>query len=76
MPILEEDDVFRMKPYLMSEKEWKKAVVTKRLDHRSYKVATEHGLFRHDLIDLKKTQDTNVHSHKASSKPCDPKQHV
>ena len=56
LSILEKEDV-RIKPYLPSEKEWKKAVVTERLDHKSYEVATEHAVFRLNCIDLKKTQE-------------------
>ncbi len=57
LPELQEDDVVRMKPFRQGEKEWYKAKVLECLDERSYKVQTEHGVFRRNRIDLKKTQE-------------------
>ena len=36
---------------------WPKAVVTKQLDERSYLVETDHGSYRRNRIDIKKTQE-------------------
>lgn len=54
---LEEGDVIRMKPYKMGDKEWKKAVVNKRLDERSYEIETPDGIYRRNWVYLKKTNE-------------------
>ena len=38
MSVLEEDHIVKLKPHMLRQKVWKKAVVTKRLDERSYDV--------------------------------------
>ena len=35
LPVLEEGDVVRMKPFILGKKKWPKAIVTQRLDERS-----------------------------------------
>ena len=40
---LEEGETVRMKPFRLNDKVWKKAVVQKRLDERSYELLTENG---------------------------------
>ena len=57
---LEEGDVVRMKPFVLGRKEWKKAVVTRRLDERSYEVQTPDSMYRRNRVHLKKTNETPV----------------
>ena len=58
LPILEEGEVVRMKPHVLGQKVWKKAVVAKRLDERSYEVQTESGtMYRRNRVQLKKTKE-------------------
>ena len=40
---LEEGETVRMKPFRLNDKVWKKAVVQKRLDERSYELLTDNG---------------------------------
>ena len=54
---LEEGDVVRMKPFQLGDKEWKKAIVTKRLDDRSYDIETNQGVLRRTREDLRKTKE-------------------
>ena len=58
LPILEEGDVGCMKPYRSGDVEWKKAIVMRRLDERSYEVETPEGLYRRNRVDLKNTPET------------------
>jgi hypothetical protein len=57
LPILEEGDTVRMKPFMLSQKEWQKGQVTKRLDERSYEVTTPSGIYRRNRVHLKKTSE-------------------
>ena len=43
LPELEEDDSVRVKPVHLSESEWKKARVVKRVDDRSYLLESSNG---------------------------------
>ena len=43
LPILDEGETVRMTPFTLNKKEWKKAVVIRRLDERSYTVETADG---------------------------------
>ena len=54
---LEEGDVVRMKPLVQGQKAWRKALVNRRLDERSYVVETTTGVYRRNRVDLKKTQE-------------------
>ena len=47
----------RMKPFVLGKKEWKKAVVTNRLDERSYEVDTGDILYRRNRAHLRKTEE-------------------
>ena len=59
---LAKGDVVRMKPFRLGDKIWKKAVVTARLDERSYTVETpEGGVYRRNRGHLKKTQEKAEH---------------
>ena len=49
-------DVVRMKPHTNGQKEWKKAIVWRRLDERSYHVKVAGELYRQNRVDLKKTK--------------------
>jgi hypothetical protein len=50
---LQEGEVVRMKPHQKGQNEWRKAVVTKRLDERSYDVETENRTYRRNRVELK-----------------------
>ena len=54
---LSEGDIVRMKPLVAGKDRWSKGIVKKRLDERSYEVATETGTFRRNRIHLKKVQE-------------------
>ena len=80
---LEEGDVVRMKPFTLGQKEWRKAVVSRRLDERSYEVETAEATYRRNRMHLKKTNEpsfdrrpteqctTSCGPVKTSSAPCD-----
>jgi hypothetical protein len=57
LPPLEEDDVVRVSPYRLGDKQWDKGIVRAKLDQRSYIIETPHGLFRRNRIDLKGSQE-------------------
>ena len=50
-------DVVWMKPHTNGQKEWKKAIVWRRLDERSYHVKVAGELYRQNRVDLKKTAE-------------------
>ena len=50
---LNEGDVVRLKPLVAGQKKWTKGIVKKRLDERSYEVATDTGTFRRNRIHLR-----------------------
>ena len=54
---LEEGDVGRMKPMTLGNKTWKKGVITKRLDKRSYEVDTNEGTLRRNRVYLRQTNE-------------------
>jgi len=56
---LEEGDVVRLKPFKLGQREWKKAVVTKRVDERSYDVEEQEGegVYRRNRCHLRKTKE-------------------
>lgn len=43
----------RMRPFGLGKKVWEKAMVTKRLDERSYEVESEVGTYQQNSADLK-----------------------
>ena len=51
---LHPEDVARMKPHTNGQNEWKKAIVWRRLDERSYHVKVAGELYRRNRVDLKK----------------------
>ena len=58
LKVLEEGDIVRMKPYALGDRVWKKAVVAKRLDERSYEIQADDGnLYRRNRQQLKKTNE-------------------
>ena len=54
---LEVGDVVRVKPYVKTSREWKKATVLERLDTRSYNVNLQGAILRRNRVDLKKTTE-------------------
>ena len=52
---LAERDVVRMPPFTRCKRKWDKAVVTHRLEKRSYEVETDCGSYRRNQVHLKKT---------------------
>ena len=42
-----------MRPFTLGKKVWEKAMVTKRLDERSYEVETQAGIYQRNRVDLK-----------------------
>ena len=54
---LDEGDVVRMKPLVQGQKTWTKAIVSRRLDERSYMVETPHAVYRRNRVHLKKTSE-------------------
>lgn len=57
LPVLEEGEIVRMKPYRKGQKQWEKATITRRLDERSYDVETDTGTFRRNRNHLRKTNE-------------------
>ena len=58
LKVLEEGETVRMKPFALNERAWKKAVVTKRLDERSYELLTSDGnMLRRNRVDLKPSKE-------------------
>ena len=55
---LDEGDVVRMKPLVQGQKTWTKAIVSRRLDERSYMVETPHAVYRRNRVHLKKTSES------------------
>lgn len=60
LPVLNEGDIVRMKPFQLGEKRWEKAIVNKRLDERSYEVETERGTFRRNRVHLKGSNEQST----------------
>ena len=54
---LEEGDTVRIKPMTLGSKTWKKGVITKRLDERSYEVDTNEGTLRRNRVYLRQTNE-------------------
>ena len=47
-----------MKPYTLSDKVWKKAIVTTRLDYRSYEICSEdENIYRRNRAHLKESNE-------------------
>ena len=57
LPVLSEGDVVRMQPFILGKKEWQKAIVTSRLDERSYNVETPNGTYRRNRVHLRRTPE-------------------
>jgi hypothetical protein len=58
LPNLNEGNTVRLKPFKLGDRSWKKGVVTKRLDERSYEVATPDGArYRRNRVHLRHTQE-------------------
>jgi hypothetical protein len=55
---LQEGDVVRMKPLVQGQKNWQRAIVSRRLDERSYVVETPTAVYRRNRVQLRKTQET------------------
>ena len=67
LPTLEEGDVVRMKPFILGEKKWRKAIVTRRYDERSYQVDTGNGTYRRNRMHLRKSDETEPRSNQATA---------
>ena len=50
---LQEGESVRMKPHQKGKTEWRKAMVTKRLDERSYEIESEGRTYRRNRVELK-----------------------
>ena len=57
LPPLQEGDIVHMRPLTLNGKTWDRAMVEKRLDERSYLVATEDASYWRNRVDLRKTQE-------------------
>lgn len=55
---LKEGDVVRMRPHQFGDKKWKKAIVKRRLDFRSYVIDVNGQTYRRNQVDLRKTEET------------------
>ncbi|KAK7105231.1 hypothetical protein V1264_016637 [Littorina saxatilis] len=55
LPTLEEGDSVRLQPFRLGEKKWKKGVVARRLDDRSYEVEADGALYRRNRVHLRQT---------------------
>ena len=53
LPILEEGDRVRLKPFRLGQKEWSKGTVVARLDERSYDVQTPTGTYRRNRVHIR-----------------------
>ena len=53
----------------MGSKVWPKAVVSERLDERSYIVDTDKGSYRRNHVDIKKTQEEQPHIEPSEEPP-------
>ena len=54
---LEEGDIVRMKPLIQGQRVWKKALVNKRFDERSYEIETPEATYRRNRVHLRKTNE-------------------
>ena len=57
LPPLKEGETVRMKPFVLGQKHWKKAVVARRLDHRSYEVDTGGTIYRCNRAHLRSSHE-------------------
>lgn len=57
LPVLEEGDTVRMRPFVQGSRVWRKAVVNRRLDERSYEVETGDGVYRRNRVQLRKSAE-------------------
>ena len=58
LPSLDEDDTVRLQPFMLGEKKWRKGVIKRRLDDRSYEVETTEGsLLRRNRVHMKKVEE-------------------
>ena len=53
-------DVVQMRPHQLEDKKWKKAIVKKRLDFRSYVIDVNGQTYRQNQVDLRKTEETQI----------------
>jgi len=69
LPSFSEGAVVRMKPYKLGDKVWEKAVVTKRMDVRSYEICAEDGnIYRRNRVHLKATNEDDPFVQKTAEK--------
>ena len=61
----------RMKPFQLWEKKWRKAIVNKRLDERSYEVETNTGTYRRNRFHLRKSNEKPPDIHQIQGQPSD-----
>ena len=60
LPVLGVGDTVRMKPFVLGQKSWNKAEVTRRLDERSYEIQSAGSTFRRNRQHLVKTAKPSV----------------
>ena len=60
LPVLKAGDTVRMKPFVLGQKSWDKAEVTKRLDERSYEIQSAGTTYRRNRQHLVKTAEPSV----------------
>ena len=58
---LQEGDIVRMRPFTLGKKQWDKAVVTQRLDERSYEVETDGSTYRKNRVVTYTLQDLQTY---------------
>ena len=54
LPLLEESDNVKLRPYTFRKKKWVNGTITKRLDERSYEVESGDSLYRRNRVHLRK----------------------
>ena len=60
LPVLKAGDTVRMKPFVLGQKSWDKAEVTRRLDERSYEIQSSGTTYRRNRQHLVKTAEPSV----------------
>ena len=60
LPVLKAGDTVRMKPFVLGQKSWDKAEVTRRLDERSYEIQSSGTTYRRNRQHLVNTAEPSV----------------
>ncbi|XP_038055804.1 uncharacterized protein K02A2.6-like [Patiria miniata] len=67
LPSLIQGDTVRMKPFRQGEDRWKKALVLRKLDERSYEVLQDDQVYRRNREHLRKSKEPPPKQHKPST---------